>query len=139
MKWLNSRNIPFPTHAKRLELLLICKQNWPKPVYMVDNVIRDWRLPPAHPELNAIEQVWGFMKRQVRSSLQRFTRADLYARIEEARIAVTREIWAGAIRRSRSFEEDYWSSDNIHDRVDPVIIDIDSDGEDDLFIDSEDD
>ena len=75
--WLNSRNIPFPMGAKRPELLLINTQNRPKPIYTVDNVIREWghevvRLPPAHPELNAIEQGWGFMKRQVRSSLKRF-------------------------------------------------------------------
>ena len=73
----------------------------------------------------------------VRSSLQRFTRADLQARLEEARLAVTREVWADAIRRSRSFENDYWSSDNIQNSVDPVIIDIESDGEDDLFLDSD--
>ena len=79
--WLKSRKIPYPTHARRPELLQICRQNRPKPIYRVDNLIREWghevvRLPPAHPELNAIEQVWGYMKRQVHSSLQRFTRAD---------------------------------------------------------------
>ena len=79
------------------------------------------------------------MKRQVHSSLKRFSRTDLRDRLEEARIAVTREICSSAIRRSQAFEEDYWSADNIQDHIDPVIIDIDSDSEDDLFLYSDED
>ncbi|XP_050721155.1 uncharacterized protein LOC127001021 [Eriocheir sinensis] len=142
IKWLEQYRVPFPPHATRPELLLICKQHRPQPQYIVDNTIRMWghevvRLPPAHPELNAIEQVWGHMKRHVRSSLHRFTRADLQARLEEARLSVTPEVWAGAVRRSQSFEEEYWSTDNIHQSVDPVIINLDSDDEDDLFLESD--
>lgn len=142
-KWLKSHKIHYPLHATRPELLQLCRQNRPKPIYKVDNLIREWghevvRLPPAHPELNAIEQVWGCMKRQVRSSLQRFTRADLQARLEEARLSITRDIWAGAVKRSRSFEDNYWSSDNIHDSVQPVLISIESDDEDELFLESDD-
>ena len=143
VNWLRSRKIQYPAHATRPELLKICRCNRLKQVNIVDNVIREWghevvRLPPAHPELNAIEQVWGCMKRQVRSSLQRFTRADLFAKLEEARQAVTGETWAGAVRRSRSFEDDYWFSDNIQDSIDPVIINVDSDEENDLFLESDD-
>ena len=43
------------------------------------------------------------------------------------------------VRRARSFEEAYWSSDNIHEGVDPIIINLDSDDEDELFLDSDDD
>ncbi|XP_064083514.1 uncharacterized protein LOC135199419 [Macrobrachium nipponense] len=68
--WLQSRRIPAPDGATRPELLLICQKNRPKPQYIVDNIIREWghevvRLSPAHPELNAIEQVWACMKRHV--------------------------------------------------------------------------
>ena len=105
----------------------------------MDNTILEWGnevvlLPPAHPELNAIEQVWGSMKRHVRSSLQRFTRADLNARLEEAKLLATKEVWAGAVRRSRAFEEEYWSSDG----AEPVIIDIESDEEEDFYLNSDD-
>lgn len=142
VKWLTCRQIPFSPHATRPELLQICKQNRPQPLYQIDDVIRAWghevvRLPPAHPEFNAIEQVWGSMKRHVLSSLQRFTRADLQARIEEAKLNTTREVWEGAVRRSREFEDEYWCTDNIHKHVDPVIINIESDSEDDLFLDSD--
>ena len=133
--------MPFPPHATRPELLLICKKNRPQLQYIVDNTIHVWghevvRLPPAHPELKAIEQMWGHMKRQVHSSLHCFTRADLQARLDEARLCVTPELWAGTVRRSQSFEEQYWSTDNIHQSVDPVIINLDSDDEVQLFLES---
>ena len=99
-------------------------------------------MPLVHPELNAIEQVWGVMKRHVRSSLHRFTRADLQARLEEARLSATPEVWEGSIRQSRHFEEEYWESDNIRETVEPVIISLasdDEDEEDDLFLESDDD
>ena len=90
------------------------------------------RLPPGHPELNAIEQVWAVMKRHVRSSLQRFTRADLQARLEEAERHATGEAWAAAVRRARRFEDAYWQADNIQElTVEPVVISADDDEEDD--------
>ncbi|XP_066987474.1 uncharacterized protein [Macrobrachium rosenbergii] len=62
MKWLTCRQIPFPPNSTRPELLQIFKQNRPLPVYNIDIIIRSWghevaRQPPAHPELNAIEQL----------------------------------------------------------------------------------
>ena len=141
VKWLDERNIPYPHHATRPELLRICKENRPKAEYTVDNVIREWghevvRLPPGHPELNAIEQVWGCMKRYVRSSLQSFTRGSLQAKLEEARLRATQEIWEGSVRRARKFEDEYWLSDNIHEGMDPVIVTFDTDDEDELYLDN---
>lgn len=142
VQWLEERKIPFSPHATRPELLRICHENRPKPQYSVDNLIREWghevvRLPPAHPELNAIEQVWGCMKKYVRSSMQRFTRASLRTKIEEARLCANTKIWEGAVRRAMRFEEDYWSSDNIHDCVEPVIVTFDGDDEDDMLLDTD--
>ncbi|XP_066938309.1 uncharacterized protein [Macrobrachium rosenbergii] len=139
IRWLERHNIPYPPYAKRPELLSLCKENRPPPQYTVDNTIREWghevvRLPPAHPELNAIEQVWGVMKRYVRSSLHRFTRADLMARLEEAKLCATKELWAGAIKRSEAFEREYWLADNVHDIMDPVIITLSSEDEEHYFI-----
>ena len=139
INWLMRRGITFPENATRPELLALCKQHRPVPDYIVDNIIREWghevvRLPPGHPELNAIEQVWGVMKRHVRSSLRRFTRADLQARMEEAKQRVDGSTWSAAIRRAEAFEQDYWRTDNVPEAVAPVIIpvgDASDDGEDD--------
>lgn len=144
--WLQKHKIKYPATATRPELLKLCQQHRPERKYILDNVIHEWgheviRLPPAHPELNAIEQVWGFMKHFVRSSLQRFTRTDLRARLEEAKQCANGDVWAGAVRRCHHFEQEYWKSDNIHDSIVPVIVTIESDdeeGDDDLFLESDD-
>ena len=52
-------------------------------------------------------------------------------------MGVTAEVWAGAVCRSQGFEEEYWSTDNIHHSTDPVIINFDSDDEEDLFLESD--
>ena len=49
-----------------------------------------------------------------------------------------RDVWAGAVRRSRTFEDEYWSSDNVHETVGPIIIDVECDDEDVLFLNSDD-
>ena len=68
INWLVQRGIAVPAGATRPELLLLCQKHRPEPQYVVDSLIREWghevvRLPPGHPELNAIEQVWGCVKR----------------------------------------------------------------------------
>ncbi|XP_066969118.1 uncharacterized protein [Macrobrachium rosenbergii] len=142
IKWLEHRRIPIPAGATRPEILLICQKNRLKPCYKVDNIIREWghevvRLPPGHPELNAIGQG---MKRHVRSPLQRFTRADLQAKLQESRLCTNPEVWTGVILQSQRFEEEYWTLDNNHESLEPVIINIATDDEDEdeeLFLDNE--
>ncbi|XP_068207625.1 uncharacterized protein [Palaemon carinicauda] len=70
VRWLEQRRISFRLSATRSELLLIFQKNRLKRWYEIDNNILEWghevvRLLPAHPELNAIEQVWGFLKRHL--------------------------------------------------------------------------
>lgn len=137
VNWLIKHGISFAAEATRLELLKLSQQHKTQPQYLVDNLIRNWghevvRLPPGHPELNAIEQVWGVMKRHVRSSLRRFTRADLQARLDEARSRATSEVWAAAVRRSRAFETEYWTTDNIPADAEPVIINVGDDDDDEV-------
>ena len=138
MSWLVKHGIS-SAEATRLELLKLSQQHRTQPQNLVDNLIREWghevvRLPPGHPELSALEQVWGAMKHHVRSSLRRFTRADLQARLDEARRRATPEVWAAAVRRSRAFETEYWTTDNIPAGAKAVINvgDDDDDKEDDV-------
>lgn len=49
-------------------------------------------------------------------------------------MCATEEVWAGAVRRSQAFEDDYWSADNIHDSVDPIIISLASDDEEEDMV-----
>ncbi|XP_066965631.1 uncharacterized protein [Macrobrachium rosenbergii] len=96
-RWLEQRRISIPPASTRPELLLICQQNQPEHRYEVDNTIHKWghrvvRLPPAHPELSAIKQVWERMKWYKCSSLCRFTWAHPQARLQEAMISATPEV-----------------------------------------------
>ena len=59
---------------------------------------------------------------------------DLQARLEEAKLCGSEEVWAGAVRRSQELEEDYWSTDSIHESVDLVIISLASDDEDEFLL-----
>ncbi|KAK3889070.1 hypothetical protein Pcinc_006945 [Petrolisthes cinctipes] len=42
IEWLEHRQISFPQHATRPELLNICRQYRPEPQYKVDDIIREW-------------------------------------------------------------------------------------------------
>lgn len=73
----------------------------------------------------------------MRSSLQRFTVADLKPRLQEARICAAEEVWGAAIKCTKKFESYYWSTDNIHESVEPVVVSLDTDDENDLFLESD--
>lgn len=60
------------------------------------------------------------------------------ATLQEAKLIATTEVATGAVRRFRSFKEEYWLSDNIHESVDPDIT-IDSDNDGNMLLDSDDD
>lgn len=84
MALLEHRKLVILHGVTQPELLLLSQQSRPKSQYNMENTIRQWghdfvRLSPAHPELNAIEQVWDYMKHYVFSSLHRFTLADLHS------------------------------------------------------------
>ena len=52
-----------------------------------------------------------------------------------------KDVWLAAVRHSQNYEKGYWRSDNIHEPVGPVIINVASDNEseddDDVFLDSD--
>ena len=82
----------------------------------------------------------GLHETHVRSSLRRFTRTDQEARLKKAESLANKEAWFSAFKHSEKFEREYWQSDNIHEGVDPAIINIASDDEsedqDDVFLNS---
>lgn len=61
--------------------------------------------------------------------------------LEEAKQLANKDVWLAAVRHSQNYEKGYWRSDNIHEPVGPVIINVASDDEseedDDVFLDSD--
>ena len=74
----------------------------------------------------------------IRSSLRRFTLADLHARLLETKSLANKEIGFSAVKHSEKFQTEYWLNDNIHKEVHPVIVNIasddESDNEDNIFL-----
>jgi transposase len=83
-EWLGKHNIPFPANATKKSLFNsfikpLDKANYNR--YAVDNIAREHgitilRLPPYHCDLNPIELVWGWIKRQLRDELRRDDKLD---------------------------------------------------------------
>lgn len=69
--WLTNHNIPFSTEMRKVELLDIIKRNRPiYEKYKIDKLFEAeghavLRLPPYHPDLNPIENIWGILKNVV--------------------------------------------------------------------------
>ncbi|XP_063625722.1 uncharacterized protein LOC134797424 [Cydia splendana] len=69
--WLSSKNIPFEANLRQIELYDIIRQNKRAfTTYKIDNYIKNkgfevLRLPPHHPELNAILNIWDTVKNDI--------------------------------------------------------------------------
>lgn len=69
--WLSSNNIPFKANLRQIELYdLIRQYKNAFTTYKIDNYIRSkgfevLRLPPYHPELNAILNIWDTIKNEI--------------------------------------------------------------------------
>ena len=66
---------------------------------------------------------------------------DLQARLREAKFIANKEVWFSVVKHSEKFEREYLESDNIHEGVDPVIVNIasnvESEDEYDVFLNSD--
>ena len=70
-EWLTKQGIHFSPAMLRPQLLQLARVNRPPPEYTVDQTIRlhgheVLRLPPYHPDFNAIELIWSQLKDYVR-------------------------------------------------------------------------
>lgn len=70
-EWLRRHGIAHEETATRKQLLEQVRIHKPAPTYAVDTIIRGHghevlRIPPYHPDFNAIEFIWGQLKLLVR-------------------------------------------------------------------------
>lgn len=68
-KWLTDKGISFDVSLLEIELYELIKKNKEQHTYKIDEYfnskgldVRSIRLPPFHPELNAIENIWEVLK-----------------------------------------------------------------------------
>ena len=65
--------MPFKAEMLRAQLLELARLNKPPSTYTIDELLRSHghevlRLPPYHPDFNAIEMIWSQLKDMVRKN-----------------------------------------------------------------------
>lgn len=112
--WLKCNSIPYTESMKKIELYTLIKQNKPNFIkYKIDEIfnsrgIEVLRLPPYHPELNPIENIWGILKRNIASKNIQQTGEEMKKLINECVSHITPEMWNNTCRHVREIEDKYY-------------------------------
>lgn len=135
--WLEEKGIAFDPAFLKVELLNLVRQH--KAAYTkfkIDQIVEAaghsvLRLPPYHPVLNPIENIWGAVKGRVgkRNVTQRMN--DVKALAEEEFAKVTIEEWRKTCRHCWEIEEELFQRDvGIDTIVNDLIINLNEDSSD---------
>ncbi len=149
--WLRRHNILFPELATKKSLYesLIAPLNKEEfNSYAVEKIAQDngiliLRLPPYHCDLNPIEFVWGWCKRQLRDELNRDDKLKaVMARTKEVFQKLPDKVVRGFFSHVQKTEKRYARLDGVllHDPARPLVIHAedfqeDSDSEDEIDVD----
>ena len=123
-KWLQDKGIHFPPYFTKPELYELVNNYKPKFItYQIDSILSEHghsvvRLPPYHPELNAIEGIWALVKNWIASRNVTFKMNDVLKLAEQKFNQVTADEWASRCRRVREIEREYLDREGIIDDYD---------------------
>lgn len=127
--WLREKNVDFPAHFLKAELLQLAKKNTPPKVYVVDALANEYghkvlRLPPYHCQYNAIEMVWGISKNFYNDhiTLTKCKDEDVLSVWKNALAFVTPEMWQKCIRKTNTIVRDALEKEHLIDDVRPLVI-----------------
>ncbi|CAH2094193.1 unnamed protein product [Euphydryas editha] len=104
-QWLRDKGIAFERNLLKLELYDIIKKHKDQHItYKIDDFIKSKgfdviRLPPYHPELNAIENIWGINIDQNTTNMETL--------INESLNKVTSETWYKTCTHVEKIEKEY--------------------------------
>lgn len=103
-QWLEKHGILYDADSLKVELLKLIRQNKPEKVrYKIDEIFEAsghsvLRLPPYHPILNPIENIWGQVKGRVAKQNVSQKLKDVKVLAEEEFAKVTVEDWRKTCR-----------------------------------------
>ncbi|XP_047024143.1 uncharacterized protein LOC124633092 [Helicoverpa zea] len=106
-RWLTEKNIAFEQDMKKIELYDLIKKNKEKYIsYKVDDILQPYgikviRLPPYHPELNPIEDVWGILNNYIASHNVDQNVTEIMKLINESLSQIDEGVWSNTCRHIR--------------------------------------
>lgn len=112
-QWLRDKGIAFEQSLLKLELYDIIKKHKDEHItYKIDDFIKSKgfdviRLPPYHPELNAIENIWGIVKNYIASKNIEQNMTNMERLIFESLDRVTSETWQKTCAHVEKIEKEY--------------------------------
>lgn len=111
--WLFSRNVPFSENMIKVQLYELIKHHKPHfKTFVVDELLKQHghdvlRLPPYHPELNAIELIWADVKNWVASNNVTFKIADVEVLARQKFQNITVEDWIKKCEHTKNYEKTF--------------------------------
>lgn len=136
--WLLSKNIPFHEKMLKVELYELIKRHKPAyKKYVIDDTLQKHghsvlRLPPYHPELNAIELIWADVKNWVAANNVTFKIADVKQLAQTKFENISVEDWKRKCENVKRHEQEFLGNQhNLDDCVESFIIDLGADSSDD--------
>ncbi|XP_054276557.1 uncharacterized protein LOC128995564 [Macrosteles quadrilineatus] len=137
--WLTQHNIDFTPTMFKAELLNLIQQNKPPTRYSLDEILEGndsghtvLRLPPYHPDLNAIELIWSQIKGYVAERNTQFNMNSIMRLVEAKVSEIGASEWKKCCSHVKSIEDQYFEREQLIDEFhDAVIVDLgQSDSED---------
>lgn len=128
MNWLSQRGIPFHESMYKAELYKLIKSNKERfQMFKIDALLAEHghsvlRLPPYHPDLNAIELIWATIKEHLRKKNVTFTLDDAIKIVEEKFQTMGKDEWASRCSHVRKCEEEYLKLEQTLDTMTEQIV-----------------
>lgn len=137
-KWLTKQNIPFSVDMLKAELYELIKIHKPLNIrYVIDGIFNGHghevlRLPPYHPELNAIELVWAEVKNWVAANNVTFKFKEVEELARKKFDTITAADWTKKCENVHNYEKNFMGNQaNLEDAVESFIINLGVDSSDD--------
>lgn len=127
-EWLQNNGVTFEDKALRSQLVELIRQNRPKRVLLLDDILRNdpaykdrgieiLRTPQYHPELQPIEKCWAVMKQYIGKNCD-FTSKGMIENVRKAWTKVTAKTMVGIMKKVTEWEDHHFQQDGLLDEVD---------------------
>ena len=121
--WLTEKGIQFTMPLLKPELYKLILLNKPRfKEYKIDHLLKEFghtalRLPPYHPDLNPIENIWALIKGYVASFNVDLTLASVKKLVEEKVADISVDQWKNLCEHAINVENNHWSTDIAIDTI----------------------